>query len=386
MRRAGRDEIADALLETRDRTWRVIDALDPARLTVPRLETVNPPHWEVGHVGWFQERWCLREPPRAGMPLARSRLPDADRWFDSAVIAHDDRWDAGLPPLPRLRAWMDEGLQRTLGRLRELPDGDAGLYFPRLALFHEQFHLEAFAWTWQTLGLPRPAGMWTAPPVLRLLPDARLEGGTMMLGSAPEDGFAFDNELPAHPVRVAPFEISMQPVTNAEYLQFVEDEGYRRARFWPADAFSRVAASGRNAPAHWRRVGDRWQSRWFGQWRALESFEPVMQVDAFEAEAYCAWAGRRLPTETEWEMAAATLEDFDWGESVWEWTATPHLGFAGFVPGPYRDYAAPSFGSTRVLRGGSFATPAGLPHLKLRNFFRPDRNDVFAGFRTCARR
>ena len=395
LRRAGRSELADALVETRDLTWRLLDALESPQWTVPRLPNFNPPLWEIGHVGWFQERWCLRLPDGAGPggrfgaapgteSLRPSLLEHADRWFDSSRVAHRDRWTLDLPPLGAVRDWLDAVLTASLARLRRLPDGDEAMYWHRLALFHEQFHIEAFAYTWHALGYRQPGPQWEPPGRLVLRPDVRLDGGPMLLGSAPDDGFVFDNEKWAHPVRVEPFEISMQPVTNAEFLQFVEDGGYHRSSLWAPDAFARLQRDGRTAPAGWRRVGDRWQMRWFDGWRPLEPFAPVLQVDAFEAEAWCAWAGRRLPTETEWEFAALNREDFEWGDTVWEWTASTFLPYPGFSADPYRDYSEPWFGSHRVVRGGSFCAPRGVIDVKLRNFYLPERGDIFVGFRSCA--
>jgi iron(II)-dependent oxidoreductase len=381
MRRAGREALADAIRRTRDSTWRILGCLEDSQWVVPPLPTVNPPLWEIGHVGWFQERWCLRE---RGATLAPSLLPEADRWFDSARVAHPTRWQLDLPPLERVREWMDRVMDASLRRLEACTPTDEGLYHHRLALFHEQFHVEAFAATWQSLGYAQPGERWAPPGPMRLSPDRRLPGGALLLGSAPDDGFVFDNEKWAHPVRVAPFEVSLQPVTNAEFLQFVEDDGYRRGSLWDPEVFERLAAQERCAPATWRRVGERWQMRWFQRWIPIEPYAPVVQVDAFEAEAYCAWAGRRLPSEAEWELAALQCPDFDWG-GVWEWTASDFLPYPGFSPDAYRDYSEPWFGTHRVVRGGSFGTAEDLLDAKLRNFYRPGRGDVFVGFRTCAK-
>ena len=383
MRRAGRDELADAIRRTRDSTWRMLEVLEDGQWDVPFLATINPPLWEVGHVGWFQERWCLRE-SEVGGALAPSLLPDADRWFDSARVAHDTRWRLDLPPLERVRAWMDRVMDASLRRLETRPPTDEGLYLHRLALFHEQFHVEAFAYTWQALGYAQPGERWSPPEPMRLGTDARLPGGALLLGSSPDDGFVFDNEKWAHPVQLAPFEVSLQPVTNAEFLQFVEDDGYRRASLWSPGAHARLAAADRRAPATWRRVGQRWQMRWFDRWIPIEPFAPVVQVDAHEADAYCAWAGRRLPTEAEWEYAALRCPGFEWG-GVWEWTASDFVPFPGFSPDVYRDYSQPWFGTHRVVRGGSFGTSDDLVDPKLRNFYRAERGDVFVGFRTCAK-
>ena len=246
--------------------------------------------------------------------------------------------------------------------------------------------IEALVAARQALGLPQPGPAFEPPQPLRLAADVRVPGGEVMVGTPPESGFAFDNEQDAHPVRIPPFDISMQPVTNTEFLQFVEDGGYHRARLWSPPAFAQITSTGRVAPSHWRRVGQRWQMRWFDRWVPLEPYAPVVHVDAFEAEAWCTWAGRRLPSETEWEHAASSLDGFEWGDTVWEWTASPFVPYAGFRAGPYADYSEPWFGTHRVVRGGSFATPPGLLDARMRNFYRPERGDVFVGFRSCAPR
>jgi ergothioneine biosynthesis protein EgtB len=385
LRRGDGKALGRALQRLRHSTRHLVASLDEGQRAVPPLQVINPPVWEYGHVGWFQERWCLRraEPGRLQPP---SRLPDADRLFDSSTVPHEDRWSLDLPSFEALDAWMEEVLRESIARLEIEADDDAGLYYHRLALFHEAFHVEALAMARQVLGLPQPGPEFDPPPRMTLSADVRVPGADVMIGSAPEDGFAFDNEQPAHPVRIEPFEISLQPVTNAEFLQFVEDGGYHRARLWPAGAYAQLGSSGRTCPANWRRVGERWQMRWFDRWIPLDPFSPVVNIDAFEAEAWCNWANRRLPTEAEWEHAAATVDGFDWGDSVWEWTASPFVPFPGFEPGPYRDHSEPWFRSHRVVRGGSFATPRDLADKRLRNFFRPDRHDAFTGFRTCAPR
>jgi gamma-glutamyl hercynylcysteine S-oxide synthase len=135
----------------------------------------------------------------------------------------------------------------------------------------------------------------------------------------------------------------------------------------------------------WRKPGADWQVRWFDRWLPLDPELPAIHLNAYEAEAYCEWAGRRLPSAVQWQHAASTAAGFRWGDSVWEWTAYRFLPYAGFAPGPYKDYSAPWFGSHRELRGGAFATAARMHSVHYRNFFVPERADVFSGFRTASR-
>jgi EgtB-related family protein len=176
-------------------------------------------------------------------------------------------------------------------------------------------------------------------------------------------GFAFDNELPAHPVAVQALEVDAAPVSWARYLPFVQATGYVLPPFvrW-----------GNNC----------WQGQHQGCWQALDLQAPAVHVNAHDAQAWCQWAGRRLPNEAEWTCAAQAPE-FAWGQ-VWEWTASPFEPFAGFQAHPYRDYSAPWWHSHRVLKGACLATSAHMVDVRYRNFFTPERREVFAGFRSVA--
>ena len=360
--------LADALRDSRARTLAFTQDLDDAQWQVPRRAGVNPIAWELAHIAWFGEFWILRGPHRVGDDgLVHARRPAVhagpDDLFDSARLAHAARWDAPLPSRADVLRMLDAQLDACLEALPR-SDSDEDLYFHRLALFHEDMHGEAFAWLRASLGLPAPAGL-----ALASLPDGaqvRIEGGEVFIGRpASCAGFAFDNEQPGQRVALKPFEIDSQPVSNAAYFRFVE--------------------SGGPVPAHWRQGKDGWESRWFDRWQPLAPHEPVIHVNAGEAEAYCRWAHRRLPTAAEWEHAALTHPGtFAWGQSVWEWTASDFLPYEGFQAGPYKDYSAPWFGNHRELRGGAFATHARLHDARYRNFFLPERRDVFAGFRTAS--
>lgn len=439
-------DLAGALREARTRTLELIRDLTDEQMIGPRLAIVNPLRWEIGHMAWFQEYWVLRhfrrEPPTR---------PDGDSLYDSARIAHDTRWDLPLPSKAETLAYAQRILDRILEKLgssghdsRRGPDGYDEAYFIRLAMLHEYMHAEAITYTRQTLEYPPPnigiaqssqarpaedeAGAGHSSPG-----DAEVPGGTFLLGSSKDRAFVFDNEQWEHPVTLKPFRIARTAVSNAEFAAFVDAGGYKRPEFWTPEGWRWREEARAEHPVYWQRQdGGRWLRRNFDRWVPLEGRRAVLHVNWFEADAYCRWAGRRLPTEAEWEMAAgATLGAdgrivshkrlFPWGDeppaaaranldwhaagcvevdampagdsafgcrqmigNVWEWTATDFGPYPGFSPGPYKEYSAPWFGNHKVLRGGCWVTRSGLIRNNYRNFYKPDRRDVWGGFRTCA--
>lgn len=445
-------DLSSALQEARERTIELISDLTDEQMIGPRLDIVNPLRWEIGHVAWFQERWILRH-FRKRAPVN----PQGDQLFDSARIAHDTRWDLPLPTKAQVIAYIQE----ILRRIQEQPlagdanqeDGYDEAYFFRLALFHEYMHAEAVTYTRQTLGYPNPKiGLRKNTSTTRQIfqarsinehahderslqpaSDAEIPGGTFLLGSAPDSHFVFDNEQWAHSVVVRPFRMARFAVTQAEFSEFVDDGGYERHELWTGDGWDWRKRAGACHPVYWRRESPgRWMRRNFDEWVPLEDSLPVLHVNWYEADAYCRWAGRRLPTEAEWEMAASAEPAsgggtrqikrlFPWGDepptsdranlewcamgcievdalpegdsafgcrqmigNVWEWTATDFGPYPGFSPGPYKEYSAPWFGDHKVLRGGCWTTRPGLIRNTYRNFYQPQRRDVWAGFRTCA--
>ncbi len=231
-------------------------------------------------------------------------------------------------------------------------------------------HAEAFHYTRQTLGYPAP-GLPENPCPAGQPGDEPYPGGVFRLGARPGEGFAFDNEKWAHAVVLAPFRMARSPVTYRDFLGFVEAGGYRRREWWSQAGW---AWKDRDAPLYWKDG----KVRRFDRWIDLPLDEPVRHVNWHEANAYCRFAGRRLPTEAEWACAAPEPA------GVWEWTASPFLPYPGFVRDPYKEYSEPWFGTHKVLRGASFATPPSVRYPGFRNFYTPDRADIFAGFRTCA--
>ena len=415
------ERLGPALEDARARTLALYAHLDLAA-PVPCIAIVNPPLWELAHIAWFQERWCQRyDPAKRGLARA-SVLPDADALFDSSAVPHDSRWSLRYPPAAVVKGYMSASLAQTLEALCGATP--AQRYFFELALLHEDMHGEALLMTLQTLGLPAPA-LGARAPQRSTAPKARdvqFAGGELLMGTARDcPWFTFDNEKWAHPVRVAPFAMRASPVTQGEFLAFVADGGYQRRDLWDDAGWAWREAEGATLPLHWQRDEDAWRTRRFDRAVDLDEAAPMVHACLHEAQAFCRWAGRRLPTEAEWEFAARNGGDdrYPWGEEppvvgdtldlralgaslsarepgrarsglrllmggVWEWTSSPFLPYPGFAADPYADYSEPWFGSHYVLRGGSFATRSRLVHNRFRNFYLPDRADVFAGFRTCA--
>ena len=427
----------DALLaawvrDARRRTLEVVADLTDEQLMGPQLRIVNPLLWEIGHVTWFQEKWALRH--SGGQAPIRA---DGDSLYDSAAIPHDSRWSLPLPSRADTLSYMNDVRDRVLERIERGKLTENDRYFITLGVFHEDMHTEAFTYTRQTLGYPPPvfSGLELAsscqPGPLR--GDAEVPGGRFLLGALREQRFAFDNEKWAHPLDVRPFAIARTAVTQVEFLEFVEGQGYRRREFWSEPGWAWRESAGAKHPVYWKReVAGRWLRRNFDQWVPLEPHRPALHVNWWEAEAYCKWTGRRLPTELEWEVAASAepehfgkkLADvkrrFPWGEdppepecanlgwramgavdvsalpagdsafgcrqmigNVWEWMANDFGPYPGFEVDPYREYSQPWFGTHKVLRGGAWSTQPRLLRNTWRNFYPPDRRDVWAGFRTC---
>lgn len=372
-RRGTPDALAAALQASRADTLATFAAFETALpgLQVPQRAELNPPLWELGHIGWFQAFWIARNPHCAQgiaadpeLPRRPAARPDAEALYHSSRVPHDSRWSLPLPNAETTRADLAAQLQETLARLQQAVPDDVGLYFFRLALLHEDMHHEAALYMAQALGVPIDDARWQPRALPAPPPPLDFEASTWTLGHA-GPGFAFDNELGAHAVPVPACRIDAQVLRWAEYLPFVE-------------------AGGAAVPRYLRRSGAGWQRWRHGRWEPLPPDHAACHLSQAEALAWCRWAGRRLPTEAEWERAAVSAGPaFRWGD-VWEWTASPFGPYPGFVAHPYRDYSAPWFDGRPVLRGASFLTQPRLRHPRYRNFFPAQRSDVPAGFRTCA--
>ncbi len=419
------EELAGWVEDGCERALDLVADLDDERMVGPLLPTVNPLIWEIGHLAWFQEKFVLRqacnEPPI---------LDYADALYDSAAVPHDTRWRLTLPSRADTASYMRTVAGRVADRVARPDATDVVRHFARYTVHHYDTHTEALTYTRQALGYPPPRlpGLTDAAPPEGAGPlpgDVTVGGDVFLLGATLADPFVFDNEKWAHPVGVPSFAVARAPVTQADFVAFVEDGGYEDTRLW-SDGGAWLEATGARHPLYWRRDPDGgWQRRHFDTWVDLEPHLPVSHVCWWEADAYARWAGRRLPTEAEWEYAATggarPKPTYPWGEAgpdsaraatdwrslgpvdvaacaggdsplgcrqmignVWEWTAGDFLPYPNFERDAYQENSAPFFGSRKVLRGGAWATRGRYLRNTCRNYFTPDRRDVLAGFRTCA--
>jgi len=423
--------------DTRERTLALVADLDEAQFEVPLLALVNPFRWELGHVTFFYEAFLLQM-----LGQTEPLLVGAEDLYDSFKIDHDDRWSLPLPSRQHTLEYMQRALDAVVERLQGHAPSALETYLYLLSVLHEDMHGEALTYMRQTLSYPAPhlgsTPAATLPEALGSGPlpgDVEVPGGTFYLGATPDQPFVFDNEKWAHTVDVAPFRMARAPVTNAAFAAFVEEGGYQRRDWWSSQGWVWRTKANAQYPLYWQRDGQGWLRRHFNTLVPLEPHAPVAHVTWYEAEAYCHWAGRRLPTEAEWEMAASAeptpdgkgitryKRRYPWGDApptpehanldtrflgcvdvaafpagdsafgcrqmagnVWEWTESAFYPFPGYlVDYPYREYSAPWFGYRKVLKGGAWATRSRLAYNTYRNFFPPARNDVYAGFRTCAR-
>jgi iron(II)-dependent oxidoreductase len=422
-----RARVAAELERTRARSAVLTDPVDDDDLVRQHSPLMSPLVWDLAHVGNQEELWLVRDV--GGREPVRQ---DIDHLYDAFRHPRSDR-----PALPLLGPAEARGYVRTVrDKVLDLLDSvplegrrlvTDGFAFGMIVQ-HEQQHDETMLATHQLrVGPPVLTAEPPPPARVRATGEVLVPGGAFTMGTS-TDPWALDNERPAHEVDVPPFFIDTAPVTNAGYAAFIADGGYDDRRWWTEEGWAHRVEAGLDAPMHWRRDGAGWAYTRFGRTEAIRPDEPVVHVCFHEAQAYAAWAGKRLPTEAEWEKAArfdpssGRSRRYPWGDDppgpehanlgqrhlspapvgaypdgvsplgvhqligdVWEWTATDFAGYPGFAAFPYREYSEVFFGPRyKVLRGGSFGTDAAACRGTFRNWDHPVRRQIFSGFR-CAR-
>nr|WP_296073390.1 ergothioneine biosynthesis protein EgtB [uncultured Actinoplanes sp.] len=422
-----RDQVTRELTRARDRTVALTEAVDDGDLVRQHSPLMSPLVWDLAHVGNQEELWLVRD-VGGREPVRR----DIDELYDAFKHPRRDR-----PALPLLDPAQARRYVATVrdkvfdvldhARLEGTPLLEHGFAFGMIVQ-HEQQHDETMLATHQLRSGP-PVLTAPAPPPASGFPggEVLIPAGPFTMGTSTEP-WALDNERPAHRVHVDAFHIDRAPVTNGQYARFIAAGGYDDPRWWSAGGWAYRQRAGLTAPLHWTRDGDGWAATSFGRTAHVDDSAPVVHVCYHEAAAYAKWAGKRLPTEAEWEKAArhdpatGRSRRYPWGDEppsprhanlgqrhlrpapagaypagaspagvhqligdVWEWTSTDFHGYPGFVAFPYREYSEVFFGPRyKVLRGGSFGTDPAACRGTFRNWDHPIRRQIFSGFR-CAR-
>lgn len=381
-------------------------SLTPEDMGAQSMPDASPTKWHLAHVTWFFETFIL-VPNVPGYRVFDPRFGYLFNSYYEAVGARQPRPGRGLITRPSVadvlsyRAHVDAAME---GWLASGPDVSDGLL--DLGIAHEEQHQELILMDILHLFAQSPLAPAYAPPRAAAAPAPSAElgwigfpGGLVEVGHDGA-GFAFDNEGPRHRVWLEPFRLADRLVTNGEWLAFMADGGYRRPEFWLSDGWTRVQAEGWSAPAYWREGADGWRMMGLHGLRPLDPAQPVSHVSYFEADAYAAWAGARLPTEAEWEHAAEGVAAGEGGRlapqaaddrsglkqmlgELWTWTRSAYLPYPGFQPaaGAVGEYNGKFMSGQFVLRGGACVSPPGHVRPTYRNFFYPHQRWMFSGVR-----
>lgn len=417
------EQLIAELENTHERIMQLFVDLDDSQLAVPYERGINPPVWELGHSAFFYEFFLLRK-----FENPEPVMPGFDEIWDSFEIHHRSRWKPGMVPE---KSETFEYYHRILDSVRSIVNSpglsEEAFYLAKYGIFHQNMHLESLIWARQTLGYPVPQSFVSPEIEGRVLPDrneVEIPGGSYHIGIAHDAPFfSFDNERPGFEKEIESFTIDRHLVSNESFLEFVSDPGgYQNVDNWSFGGAQWLEDHDEKpgCPRYWSQVDGQWVEHFFDQVIPLDPWRPVLHVTFWEAEAYCNWAGRRLPDEFEWEAAArgtdgrlypwkgemdSSLVDMDGialgqlpvdaltgGQTesgclqmlgtAWEWTTSQYLPYDGFVMDMYPYMSTLQFGDHKTTRGGSCATSSCLIRSTYRQAYFPARSDAFTGFRT----
>lgn len=398
-------ELAAALKRAREATLRLVEPIDDEQLVAQVSRIMSPLVWDLAHIGWFEELWLIRSITN-GEP-SHGRFDDL---YDAFRHVRGERSRLPILTPTEARAYLESVRRHALSVLESTDQLLRDAYVYGLVLQHELQHQETMLQTLQLSGVE-----YTTPPHddLRSPPqpeDVFVPAGPFTLGTT-EQPWAYDNEQPPQVVELPAFWVERHPVTNDRFAEFIEDGGYRKRRHWSEQGWQWLREECVEAPLSWQRIAGGWERRRFGRWEPVPRAEPVQHISFYEAEAVAAWAGKRLPTEAEWENAAqgadseagANVGRESFGPlplatratswvgcdcmlgDVWEWTSSSFTGYPGFRAFPYPEYSEVFFGAEyRVLRGGSWATDPLVARVTFRNWDYPQRRQLFSGVRLAS--
>ena len=424
-----KSNLLEQFKETRDRTLKLVETLEKDDFVVQTAPFMSPPKWHLGHVSWLFEIVMSKT-----IKNYKIYSQEFNEYLNSYYHQFGEPYDkdkrgmATRPTIDQVLEYFQIISHKVADILQSelLDDKTSQLYF--MAIHHECQHQELLVYDLQHLLASRYKPITTNPfpvPAQQELKSVKIDGGLYSMGYSGNQ-YCYDIELPEHKVYLNDYKIDIFPITNGQYLEFIEDGGYNNFTYWLSDGWDKAQNDKWNAPMYWKKVDGVWMTNDFLGKREINPNEPVCHVSFYEADAYSKWAGKRLPTEAEWEKAACwdektkTKTTFPWGNKspdtnktnllesylwncteigaypdgkshcgcqqmigdVWEWTSSEFTGYPGFKSG-FSEYNDKWFTNQKVLRGGSFGTPSNSIRGSYRNFFRLDERWLFSGFR-CA--
>jgi ergothioneine biosynthesis protein EgtB len=370
-------------LKVRKETEKIVEPLEIEDFVVQPIKDVSPPKWHLGHTTWFFETFILKE-FKENYEFYNLKFQEIFNSYYKSVGPHWAQVNRGNLSRPTVQEIFNfrHQIDETLIEFLKVTDNPKIQKVLTVGLEHEKQHQELLLMDIKyILGANSMEIAYSKKSLLAELPQSEMEflffeGGLSGVGAGSED-FSFDNEKPKHQVHIAPFKMANRPVTNGEYLNFINDNGYQNPAFWLSDGWDQKVKNLWSAPLYWKKIDDEWFEFTLTGTEKLNLNKPVTHISFYEADAFSLWAGKRLPTEFEWECSTIS------NSSLWEWTSSAYLPYPGYrrEKGPFGEYNGKFMCGQKVLKGGSFASPKNHVRKSYRNFYHPDKRWQFSGLR-----